>query len=68
MQKTYNKEIDDLIKNNEMFLIMIGYAKSIIDALQNRVVLTDKEIQQINWYNQAINNVIYQKIPPPPIP
>lgn len=68
------KEIDakDLVDKNFMFLTMLGYASAIIfdlkSTLNTYTELTSYQAAAIDWYHQAIENVVYKNIPAPRMP
>ena len=66
-------EIKEIIDNNAMFLIMLGYSTAIIHHLQSIIenynaVTPEHLIDQISWFKTAIENVVYKKMPAPRMP
>lgn len=66
-------DIKEIIDKNFMFLTMLGYASSIIYKLQyiigdNGYVTDEHLLDQIGWFNRAIENIIYKNIPAPKMP
>lgn len=66
-------EIKEIIDNNAMFLMMLGYSSSIIVHLQSIIedydcVTPEHVIDQIDWFKTAIENIVYKNIPAPRMP
>jgi hypothetical protein len=67
------QDIKQLVDKNFMFLIMLGYVSAILYELENIIEISNKSIpvrtvDQIEWFKEAIENIVYKDIPAPKMP
>lgn len=61
-----NEQIEKLLNKNAELLFILGYASSAILALSSN--LPEEKRNGVLWIIQAIENVVYQDKPMPPLP
>lgn len=64
--------IDEIINQNNQFLILLGYSLSLLNHAERNLKLYCEDDEKFNeqhkWYKEAINNIVYLKKAPPPCP
>lgn len=60
-------EIQDLINTNYRILLLLGYATSIVGDYQRLETYHDDE-HKCKWFFNAVQAVVYENKPLPPLP
>ncbi len=60
--------ISDILNKNNTFLILLGYASSLLFTMHTKGMLNELDEEKFEWFKKAVENVIYKNIPPPEIP
>lgn len=61
-------EFQQLIDDNYRVITLLGYASAIFTDVVKMKSVPENIIEGIEWFHSAVENVIYKKISPPPLP